>query len=102
MLKFSTWTYHVALLRLCSAIHSDTVGWRCQLWCVRLDEATSINETSRREGREVLVHHHSFTNINVIYCHIKCRRTNEAAVSHFLFIIMALYATCVLKKHKYL
>lgn len=42
-------SYHVALLRLRGAVHGDAIGWRCQLRRVRLDEATSVNETSQRE-----------------------------------------------------
>lgn len=42
-------SYHVALLRLGGTIHSDAIGWWRQLWCVWLDEAPSVNETSQRE-----------------------------------------------------
>lgn len=46
----------MALLRLRGAVHGDAIGWRCQLRRVRLDEATSVNETSQRdkEGRGAL------------------------------------------------
>lgn len=45
-------SYHVALLRLRGAVHGDAIGWRCQLRRVRLDEATSVNETSQRDRGE--------------------------------------------------
>ncbi len=45
-------SYHVALLRLGGAIHSDAIGWRCQLRCVWLDKAPSVNETSQERNKE--------------------------------------------------
>lgn len=44
-------SYHVALLRLRGAIHGDAVGWWCQLRCVWLDKAPSVDETVRRKDR---------------------------------------------------
>lgn len=47
-------SYHVALLRLRGAVHGDAIGWRRQLWRVEIDEATSVNETIRREEQAMI------------------------------------------------
>lgn len=62
----------MALLRLRGPVHGDAIGWRCQLRRVRLDEATSVNETSQRETKRFMTF--SFTNIGH-------RDTNEAGAA---------------------
>lgn len=47
-------SYRVALLRLGGAIHSDTIGWWCQLWHVCLDEAASVDETNERKAENIV------------------------------------------------
>lgn len=47
-------SYRVALLRLGGAIHSDTIGWWCQLWHVCLDEAASVDEANERKAENIV------------------------------------------------